>query len=839
MKAPESKIAADCEEKSPKPFRWLQKRLQNRGDSEHEVSINRLAILLCILLFWTVAAELGSAAAFDALAETEFPFIACAGSGLLLLGHLIAFPAASRPRLAIGLFVDLAAVTWGVYLCGDAGVMLYPIYLWVILGYGFRFGVRYLFAGVIGVMACFSVVAYLTPYWGQHLEITLGLGFGLVIIPAYAARLIQKLSHATLAAEAASRAKSMFLAGVSHELRTPLNAIIGLSDMLQQSPLNADQSSMAHTIGRSGRSLLTLINGILDVSRMELGNQRVKVERIDLFEFLADIRDMLGVAAAAKGLRLSVMIGARTPRHVTGNASHLEEILVNLVGNAIKFTEAGFVVIGLEALPHGDASARLRFEVSDTGIGIAEEARERIFDAFAQADETIIDQYGGTGLGLALVKQIITASGGAIGVDSTPGEGSKFWFELPFADAEPHVEASFEEPVYLLSSDPVLCLQMRQLCPGAQCFDTAAAILDQCALDIPNAAKPPIFVFDERTLGASLGAAVDRLRDLKREGVAPCVWIDAAEPADVSPGLIGKFCSRVVNREDAMEIAAALRITEILCTRRSGKSDGEPLALVRLRILVAEDNRTNQLVIRKILESCGHTVALADNGEQALEQLGGGEFDLVFMDVNMPVLNGIETTKLARFVELEKPRVPIVALTADASEETRARCLEAGMDDCLTKPVERAHMVTWLARFCAGRLATRVATLEPVSDAAGAEPLRGKDSDLAPVDHRTLDDLEKLGGKPFVDQIIGQFVSDAASVLKELSDAVAAGDAHAFREQAHALRSCAANVGAQRVYELCLEWRSIDASEVAKRGEAHMRQLELEFERASKALAAF
>ncbi len=530
-----------------------------------------------------------------------------------------------------------------------------------------------------------------------------GLLAGLVILPAYVSLLIRKLSEAKAQAEEASRSKSLFLASVSHELRTPLNAIIGFSDLLTDTPLDEEQVDMTQTIGRSGRSLLALINSILDFSRFEVGKMPVTRESIDLFAFLNDIRDMLTVQAQAKGIRLALHIGCHVPRRVSASRRLFEEVLINLAGNAVKFTAHGHVLIAVDRLDESKGRATLRFEVADTGIGIAPEAQARIFESFTQADETIIDRFGGTGLGLAIAKQQVEAQGGQIGVESTLGVGSTFWFEIAFA-VQPSAGESLvaDVAVLALSIDAGLTDLLEEQGVKASRFGALDEVVARLA-EMPHGRTGARRVFGRKLHRRSARGC--------RVSIARCGCGADAEASSLCrththrhpPAACALLFSTAIRRPLlATDIAAALRIA---CggagERQTARST---IAVVEqgrsLGVLVAEDNRTNQKVIAKILQRAGHQVTLADNGEAALKALSQRNFDVVLMDVNMPVMNGIEATRRYRAAVNGGRHVPILALTADATAEAEARCAEAGMDGCITKPVEASRLVELISAFC-------------------------------------------------------------------------------------------------------------------------------------------
>ncbi|MDB5594832.1 MAG: rpfC 1 [Hyphomicrobiales bacterium] len=817
-------------------------KLSGRPDSEHELTLSRLALSLVAFSCLFIGYLSGGSAQQRLLHELGGYFLLYTIVTALLFAHLLAYPGISVLRRLIGIPLDIGVVAYLMHAGGEMTAFTYPIYLWAIFGNGFRFGVEYLVVAAVVGFASFLAVILTTTFWLDHPELSGGLLFGLVILPAYVSMLIRRLSEAKRQAEEASRAKSLFLASISHELRTPLNAVIGLSDILLGTRLERDQSEMARTIGKSGRSLLSLINSILDVSRMELG-KKPQMGELDLHALLRDIRVMLSVQAQANGIRLALHIDPKLPRRIIGSYRHFEEVLINLTGNAVKFTSKGYVLVTARVLaaPH-DGPMRLRFEVADTGIGIAPDAQARIFENFTQADETIIDRFGGTGLGLSIARQLVEAHGGKIGVDSKPGHGSTFWFEIEVMRAPALEERAGALPqARVLSRDSGLVEAVRT----SGCPTTAYASLAglEAALAVP-AKDGELILVDERMLGVDGEAAAAAIAP--RDAFSPrSVILLSANPGAASRDLRSFFHSVLPLPLGAESLRDMLRIGRD-DTPGSAAGGVPPLAIVpsqhALDILVAEDNRTNQLVISQILTRGGHRPTIVDNGELAIDALIEGHFDLVFMDLNMPVLNGLDASKFYQFATLGQKRVPIIALTADATEETALKCREAGMADCLNKPIEAQRLLALVEKYAMETRLSNAGLAPPAAEPEEetiAETVASADEGddaSAPIDGRALRDLQKLGGDDFVSEIASQFVADAASVLKSLSAAVAEQDVHGFRDHAHALRSCAANVGAQAVFKICLDLRAIDAHELAVKGEIHVRELELQFERARVAL---
>lgn len=825
-------------------FAWIAGRLRNRPDSEHEMTVNRLALSGVAFSYLIIATLFGRIDAEQMLREQSPVFAGYEIVAVLLFCHLLYRPGISVSRRLVGIVFDVGIFSYGMYVGGETFALLYPIYLWVIFGNGFRFGVPYLFASAATSLVSFGIVVLTTPFWQSHRSLAAGLMAGLVLLPLYVSNLIRKLSEAKREAEEANRAKSAFLASISHEFRTPLNAIIGLSDLMGKTRLDSEQEEMTETIGKSGRQLLALINSILDFSRAEAGHVSVKATEFDLVAVLGEIRSMLSLEAQRKGVQLAIHCTAHTPQLLIGDKNHLEEVLTNLAGNAVKFTEQGHVVIAVDAISRSPDVVRLRFEVADTGIGISPDAQTRIFDRFTQADETIIDRFGGTGLGLAIAKQLVELQGGAIGVESAPGKGSTFWFEIDFKTQEQDLPQVFTipTPVVLVGIDDATRALLGCCVPIAKSvanLDDAASALASLRAD---GVRRPIAIVHRKATEEAGDHFFSRLAGENRTCAPALIMLtdDSIEglPADA---VRSRFVTTLKLPIDMQELTAALRIARgNMTSDRSDDAGAIAPSSQPLSILVAEDKRTNQIVISKILDRAGHRVTIVDNGEAALDILEMQEFDLVLMDVNMPVMNGIEATKLYRFASLDRPRVPIIALTADATEEVARRCEEAGMDACVTKPIEPNRLleiINALVRGSGKPIAARASENDVVASYPAAKP-RLRAAAAPPVDVDTLDSLEELGGKEFVDELAMQFIKDAADTLNSLAEAAGAGDLKAFREQLHALRSAAANVGARGIYEMCLGWRHIAPDDFAVRGETHLQRLHEEFQRVRAALRA-
>ncbi len=648
----------------------------------------------------------------------------------LLVFRILQAGAPSIGRRFLGMIIDNAVTTYCLATIGEPGAVIIGVYLFITFGNGFRYGRLYLYACQIMALVGFGLVLAKSNYWSHSIFVGVGFLIALIVLPFYVGSLAQKIKEAKRRADEANQAKGRFLANMSHEMRTPLNGVIAMADVLRETSLNESQREIVDTLGTSAHLLLAQIEDVLDMAKIEAGRVQIEQQPFDLGHLLSSTVKVVLPQARYKGLAVNTEIAPSAARWFAGDSHHLRQVLLNLLANAVKFTERGQITLRVRI---SDVDPKfVMFEVEDTGIGISPDKQLAIFEPFAQADESITRVYGGTGLGTAIARQLVTLMGGQIGVVSAVGNGSTFWFELPLQGAEP------------------TGIDLRaEIAASARLSSTAAAFAAQ-------------------------------------------------QPAKVT------------------KIRGA-------------------------RVLVAEDNPTNQRVTQLILESGGHDVTIVDNGEKALDQLEHGNFDIALFDLSMPVVSGIEALKLYQFTT--STPIPVLILSANVTTGIIADCQRAGCAEFLPKPIRATLLLDAIERH----LAETAQDLKSV-----ARPVRSEERpaltiiDSPVIDPNVLEDLGRLStDSTFVERLLRGFQADSDRLMRTISDGLAARRYEDVKDAAHALKGGAGSVGATQLMQLAirLEKASYDTlrvraapwmEELARASSATQSALELHLEERRK-----
>nr|WHW29356.1 hypothetical protein [uncultured bacterium] len=794
-------------------------------DREHEMIKNRIIL---IVLAWSACAILGA------------PSGLVIGFGVYFavsIAIAIAYQIHRKPsvlRRFIGLSTDVGLGTFLFYVGGENAAAFYPLLLWVILGNGFRFGVPWLFLASAMETIAFGWTVYNVEFWRNNPSLSIGLLVGLVVIPAYCSTLITKISLAKEEAEAASKAKSLFLASISHELRTPLNAIIGYGTHLLEMKMPEKEHQMIATSVSAGRHLLYLINQLLSFAQSDSREELPEPKSFSLVDVLSEVREIMKIAADEKDLKMILQADPCSDQIISGQLDYVRNILINLTSNAVKFTKSGSVTLRCGFGPEND-HGEMWISVTDTGPGIPKEAQQKIFDVFHQANDTIASEFGGTGLGLAICHKLAVQMGGHITVDSEPGAGSTFTLSFPTGTIEADDHNTDVNTVRILSltrngQAPIICNVENQpiIVDHIQCNESEniEEILKRNNLQLYDIALLDEAMANDHDDQSPLWSA------FRKAKLPPVLLTEGREKNLQDLQLRAAFATLLPAGSDFGTIRSAVQIGCSFAdagTRQQSKpiADSMPSDVSSVRVLIADDNRTNQMVLETILSNAGHEVTVVADGEKALAELEQVSFDIVFLDVNMPVMGGIECCRLWRQIEGTRNHIPIIGLTADSTEETEKKCLDAGMDLRITKPIEAKELIEVIASQTGN-------SVDQTKSKTGSDPLGvisnldGQKRLLEPpaIDQAQLDYLLSIGDEAFVQSIIDTYLEDASEILIAFRKSIDNNSVDDFRFHAHAFKSGAANVGATQLVETCSKLEVIGEREFKARCRVYLAKVE-------------
>lgn len=803
--------------------------LRRRADSEHEQALIRILIVAIVLVYLAITYTPHAENAADQNSILWF-LAADVVFSILLFIHICVFPAVNRSRRAVGMINDAATATAVMFLTGEAGASMIGVYLFITFGNGFRYGRSYLFACQSLCLVGYASVLFLDDHWQRHQTVGWSLMVALVVLPLYVSTLLERIEQARAKAEEANKAKSTFLANMSHEMRTPLNGIVGTIDLIRTTSLDARQVELMRLLQHSVGMLRALVDDVLDISKIEAGRLTIEIADFDLHAMMNGLIGLLRPHARNKGLALTALVDPAIDYQVRGDPHHLAQVLLNLISNAIKFTERGSIEVGVALKSQSEHGVVLRFEVRDTGIGIPEDAQARIFERFVQADDSTTRRYGGTGLGTTIAKQLVELMSGSIGLRSTVDVGSVFWFEVPLLFAVEPPVLSPEKAVALIVASETDQKRVLKMVGGAfKDFRVVAEHdVEAMADDLHDKGRNVSAVF--------YCGGIERAHDLfnrlsqdHRNDSTALIYVTSA--GTFVPAASELLQIQGVNLVDCDAPPKHLYNAIHAATSKAGVL-GQVIDLKTileeqrhsLRILVAEDNVTNQQIVKQLLEKAGHEVMLAADGEAALDMYESANPDIALLDFNMPERNGVEVTKAIRAMEPANTRLPIMILSASVTADARERARKAGADEFVGKPYEAAALLQSIDRMSRrSRNAERAAKHE-----AESARHRGEVQDLLASSAPLLDDnriaeVQKIAGDPdFMSRLVAGFQNDLTRLTDSLTLSIEQRNLSAVADVTHAIKGAALGIGATRLAALCAE---MDKHAASGREEAALQVL--------------